>query len=87
MLASIIRKIAPDLRDSGNQWRAAVAVAVCLPGTLSGGGLVRLIAGVCLAIVAVVIGIGAWFTWVAPCRVGNDEEDEEDTGLPWLPPV
>lgn len=82
----IIRKIVPNLRDPGDQWKAGLAVAACLTGVLTGSGVVQVVAAVCLAIVALVIGIGAWFTWAAPCRKAEGEEDE-DAGLPWLPPV
>ena len=80
----ITRKIAPNLRDPGDQWKAGVGMAACLTGVLAGSGVVQLVAAICLAIVALVIGIGAWFTWVAPCP---DGEDEEDPGLLWVPPV
>ena len=87
MLVAIIRKVVPNLRDPRDRWKSGVAAAGCLTGILTGSGIVPLIAGICLAIVVVVIVVGAWFTWVAPYREAGDEEREEDTGLPWLPPL
>lgn len=87
MLPSFVSKVAPNLRDPKDRWKTGVAVVVCLTGVLTGSGVVRPIAAICLAIVAGITGLGAWFTWAAPCTVGEDEDNDEDTGLPWLPPV